>query len=292
MSDERLCVEPIDDARGLYRVPGGMHGPMTVWNVTRRFSITKFMSGGSHDRPEQRWCRGLDRDNANAPVVILQIYGSGSQTSGNALCILREVAVLRRLDHPNIVKVVDILKTEPNIVYVVFQDGGVGLDVWLGPKQRPHISADTVRGIMQQMVGAVGYLHSCGVVHRDIKPSSILIHPDTLTLKIANFGMWRVVAGSELEAAAAGLLPCSDSFDGSDSPEQDEDTDEGEPIIRRMSDAIVKPNLCAPCNPFFSLFLTQRPVTARPRRGFVGAPTARPSTCSAWAASTANCCTA
>jgi len=44
-------------------------------------------------------------------------------------------------------------------VYVVFQDGGVGLDVWLGPEQRPHMSTDTVRGIMQQMVGAVGYLH-------------------------------------------------------------------------------------------------------------------------------------
>ena len=239
---ELLCVEPIDEARGLYRVPGGMHGPVTVWNVTRRFSVTKFMSGGSHDRPEQRWCRGLDRDNANAPVFILQIY-TGSQTSGNAMCILREVAILRRLDHPNIVKIVDILKTEPNKVYVVFQDGGVGLDVWLGPKQRPHISADTVRGIMQQMVGAVGYLHRCGVVHRDIKPSSILIHPVTLTLKIANFCLSRVLAGREQEAAAAGLLPCSDIFDGIDSLEQDEDSDEEEPMIHRMSDTIMKHHL-------------------------------------------------
>jgi len=84
-----------------------MHGPVTVWNVTRRISITKFMIGGTHDRPEQYWCRGLDRDNANAPVFILQIY-TGLQNSGNAMCILREVAILRRLDHPNIVKIVDI----------------------------------------------------------------------------------------------------------------------------------------------------------------------------------------
>ena len=246
MSDR---VEPIDEARGLYTVPRAW--PLaSVWNVTRRFSVTEFLSGGSHDTPEQQWCRGLDRDNANAPVVILRIYDYRLRRLENAMSILREVAILRRLHHPNIVKIVDVLKTEPNDLYVVYQDGGMGLDAWLRQNPRPHMSADTVRCMMQQLVAAVGYLHRCSIVHNDIKPSSILIHPVTLKLTIANFGQWRVpvVAGMEQQAAAARVLPCSDCFDDMHFPESDEETEEDDFPPCRQSDAVVMPHLCAPCS--------------------------------------------
>ena len=197
-------VTPIDEARGLYEVYTCAGPP--VWNVTRRFGITEYVGGGSYGQV----CRGFDRDNANAPVVIKRIPDV-FKTSEDALRILREVAILRRLDHPNIVKVVDILEPEPNtdsrsscmipfrVLYVVFEDGGVDLKIWLEQKPRPHLDADTVRSLMKQMVGAVGYLHRCRVVHRDIKPANILIDPVTLTLRIADFGLSRVIEVSEQE---------------------------------------------------------------------------------------------
>jgi mitogen-activated protein kinase 1/3 len=151
----------------------------------------------------------VDRDNGNAPVVIKRI-SDVFQTSEDALRILREVAILRRLDHPNIVKVVDIIEPEPNtdpatsfthpfhVLYVVFQDGGIDLAKW-STTMRPHLNADTVRSLMKQMVGAVGYLHRCRVVHRDIKPANILIDPATLTLRIADFGLSRVIEVTDEE---------------------------------------------------------------------------------------------
>ena len=63
-------VEPINEARGLYSVG------RSEWNVTHRFSVTEFLTGGGNDR-QHDWCRGLDRDNANAPVVILRTGWNG-----------------------------------------------------------------------------------------------------------------------------------------------------------------------------------------------------------------------
>ena len=46
---------------------------------------------------------------------------------------------------------------------------------------------------MKQIVGAVGYLHRCRVVHRDIKPAHIMIDPATLMLRLAGFSLSRVI---------------------------------------------------------------------------------------------------
>ena len=59
-------VEPIDEARGLYSVEArGLYSVgRSEWNVTHRFSVTEFLTGGGDDRQDHDWCRGLDRDNA------------------------------------------------------------------------------------------------------------------------------------------------------------------------------------------------------------------------------------
>jgi len=73
--------------------------------------------------------------------------------------------------------------------------------MWLQmPEQQAvPLSADAVRSLMKQLVGAVGYLHRCRVVHRDIKPANILIDPATLTLRVADFGLSRIIEVSDQE---------------------------------------------------------------------------------------------
>jgi mitogen-activated protein kinase 1/3 len=203
MTSAMAEIRPVDAARGIYTVSES--GDVTTWNVTRRFTISDWVGGGSYGQV----CRGVDRDNGNAPVVIKRI-SDVFQSADDALRILREVAILRRLDHPNVIKVVDVIEPEPNtdpstsrshpfhLLYVVFQDGGMDLAKW-SSSAKPHLSADDVRSLMKQMVGAVGYLHRCRVVHRDIKPANILIDPATFTLRIADFGLSRVIEVSEEE---------------------------------------------------------------------------------------------
>jgi serine/threonine protein kinase len=289
-------VEPIDQARGLYSVRKTIQSfectyeRRSEWNVTHRFSVTEFLKGGGDEHQEHDWCRGLDRDNANAPVVILRTGWNG----WNAMRVLRQVTILRRLDHPNIVKIVDILKTQRNIVYVVFQDAGMSLDVWLDQKPPPHMSSVTVRAIMQQLVGVVGYLHRCSLVHSDIKPASILIHPVTLKVTIANFGQSRVFTGREQLAADCTFIDTSYFMEPVDGIDDDEEELSCQ-ILERWKPANDMPQfsnnylLCA-LQPIFSfpphplvvshaVLKGVRPVTALPRCAFVGAATARPWTC-------------
>ena len=225
-------IRATDAARGIYEVSSG--GAPTVWNVTRRFTVTEWVGGGSYGQV----CRGTDRDNHNAPIVIKRI-ADVFQTSEDAMRILREVAILRRLDHPNIIKVVDVIEPEPNtdpstahthpfnVLYVVFQDGGVDLAKW-SAAERPHLNADVVRSLMKQMVGAVGYLHRCRVVHRDIKPANILIDPVTLTLRIADFGLSRVIEVTD-EEEHQGHHHRVWNFERPRAPSVDEDMDEVSP---------------------------------------------------------------
>jgi mitogen-activated protein kinase 1/3 len=189
-------ITATDAERGLYEV-SDLHGS-TSWNVTPRFIITEWVGGGTTGQV----CRGVDRDNENAPVVIKRIAEVFLE-SVSAVNVLREIAILRRLNHPNIIRIVDVIQPELNtdphscvnypfrVLYVVLQDGGIDLQKWMD--STANLTVDSLRSVVRQLVAAFGYLHRCRVVHRDIKPANILIDPITLTVRVCDFGLSRVI---------------------------------------------------------------------------------------------------
>ncbi len=169
------------------------------WNVTSRYALTGRLGEGAYGEVY----KGEDRHNHNAPVAIKRILNV-FRNKAHAVCILREIAILRRLDHPNIVKVVDVvIEPEPpaslrkrpfNVIYIVFEYGGIDLKKWmLSFQDASRPTPDAVRFVLKQMVAACGYLHRCSVLHRDIKPVNILIDPESLALRVADFGLSRVM---------------------------------------------------------------------------------------------------
>lgn len=114
--------------------------------------------------------------------------------------ILREVAILTRLDHPHIVRIYDLveppsLKTFDEL-YIVMQICDSDLkklirtDVTLSPL---HI--DTV---LYNLLVGLKYLHSAGIYHRDLKPANCLVNQDC-SVCICDFGLSRAV-NAEREA--------------------------------------------------------------------------------------------
>ena len=103
---------------------------------------------------------------------------------------LREEAeMMKRLNHPNIIRIRDTFETD-NIIFIVMElvRGGDLFDRIL---EKGKYSETSARLVMLKILSAVSYLHSEEIIHRDLKPENILLvdaHDDT-NVKITDFGL-------------------------------------------------------------------------------------------------------
>ena len=88
----------------------------------------------------------------------------------------REMEILKKLKHPNIIKYYGGVSTPNQQFYAMEMIAGGGLDVLLRKKGR-FTWQETVDYAMQ-IAKALEYAHNAGVVHRDLKPANLLINKD------------------------------------------------------------------------------------------------------------------
>ncbi|XP_022453540.1 calcium/calmodulin-dependent protein kinase kinase 2 isoform X5 [Delphinapterus leucas] len=109
--------------------------------------------------------------------------------------VYQEIAILKKLDHPNVVKLVEVLD-DPNEdhLYMVFElvNQGPVMEV---PTLKP-LSEDQARFYFQDLIKGIEYLHYQKIIHRDIKPSNLLVGEDG-HVKIADFGVSNEFKGSD-----------------------------------------------------------------------------------------------
>eukprot|EP00123_Amoebidium_parasiticum_P006512 comp17442_c0_seq1/m.16860 comp17442_c0_seq1/g.16860 ORF comp17442_c0_seq1/g.16860 comp17442_c0_seq1/m.16860 type:complete len:307 (-) comp17442_c0_seq1:174-1094(-) len=114
----------------------------------------------------------------------------GSVGGGIPSSILREVALLKQLDHQNIIRLQDITIQNTHM-YLVFEHLSCDLRQYLdteGPQGLPQDIADT---IIEQMLSGLTHMHSKRIMHRDLKPQNILLNRHTMEIKIADLGLSR-----------------------------------------------------------------------------------------------------
>lgn len=104
----------------------------------------------------------------------------------------REIMILRKLDHPNIMKLEGII-TSPvsSSLYLVFEYMEHDLS---GLNSCPYVkfTEAQVKCFMKQLISGVEHCHSKGVMHRDIKASNILVSNQGV-LKLADFGLANII---------------------------------------------------------------------------------------------------
>lgn len=105
--------------------------------------------------------------------------------------ILKEVAILRELDHPQIVRLQDVIFCNSKIC-ILFELAEADLHKQI--YSRPKMSLRTVRKVAYQLFLGLTELHRLRILHRDLKPANILCFPegDAFAVKIADFGISRV----------------------------------------------------------------------------------------------------
>ncbi len=144
----------------------GMGGMATVWSATnifteREFAI-KFLLEGIAKSPEA------------------------------ARRFLMEGKISGRVQHPNVIEVMDIGQTEDGMLFLVMELlSGVSLEVAIR-RQHPPMTVYEFVGIMLDVARALLAAHRGGVVHRDLKPSNIYLHKDREGIavpKVLDFGV-------------------------------------------------------------------------------------------------------
>mmetsp|Transcript_10330 Transcript_10330/g.17298 ORF Transcript_10330/g.17298 Transcript_10330/m.17298 type:complete len:410 (+) Transcript_10330:102-1331(+) len=115
-----------------------------------------------------------------------------------------EIAVLKLVNHPNIIRMEGLYESKSSI-YIVMEmlKGGELFERIVG---RPRFTEQEAGKLIRPLLESVAYLHDLGIVHRDLKPENILCGEELEDLKIADFGLSKMIMPKEKMDSACGTL--------------------------------------------------------------------------------------
>ncbi|KAK5055288.1 hypothetical protein LTR84_013038 [Exophiala bonariae] len=116
------------------------------------------------------------RDTQSGDEVAIKVVRKFEMNSNQRANILKEVQIMRQLDHPNIVRLIDFSESRQH--YFIILELCPGGELFHQIVRLTYFSEDLSRHVITQVAQALLYLHEeTGVVHRDIKPENLLFYP-------------------------------------------------------------------------------------------------------------------
>jgi calcium-dependent protein kinase len=129
------------------------------------------------------------KHNKSGLIRAVKIINKGDLNYHELSVIKDEVAILKSLDHPNILRVLEYFEDSERI-YIITElcTGGELFDKIIELEQ---FSEKQAKEVMVQVLNAISYCHSKGVVHRDLKPENILYETKkaSSSIKVVDFGL-------------------------------------------------------------------------------------------------------
>jgi eukaryotic-like serine/threonine-protein kinase len=170
---------------GKYRLnqPIGAGGMASVWSATNIFTERHF--------------------------AIKFMHASMAKTPEAAHRFMMEAKVSARVNHPNIIEVIDVGQTEEGALFMVMELlQGVSLETAIRRQSPPMLLHEFI-GVMIDVARALAAAHRGGVVHRDLKPTNIYLHmirEGVAVPKLLDFGVSKFTEESTHSMTIAGTV--------------------------------------------------------------------------------------
>ncbi|TID19464.1 Serine/threonine-protein kinase srk1 [Venturia nashicola] len=158
---ERIVAEERESKGKLPKYPG-----------LERWTLLEKMGDGAFSNVY----RARDNTGQYKDECAIKVVRKFEMNSSQRANILKEVQIMRQLDHPNIVRLVDF--HESRQYYFIILELCPGGELFHQIVRLTYFSEDLSRHVIVQVARALEYLHEeAGVVHRDIKPENLLFYP-------------------------------------------------------------------------------------------------------------------
>ncbi|CAO3691813.1 unnamed protein product [Rhizopus stolonifer] len=136
----------------------------------------------------------VDKKNRRRQMGYSLLRGNNNQSSQmaskeNELKIKREISILKKCRHPNVVQLIEVIDSEESRkIYMALEYSEYGEIEWRDELDQPILDIFEARSIFRDVVNGLDYLHYQGIIHRDIKPANILLSQGHVA-KISDFGV-------------------------------------------------------------------------------------------------------
>ena len=167
-----------------------MRPQFATWEVDHaRFELKRQLGKGSYGAVAEAV------DHLTGQRVAIKRIDNVFDVFENAKRIYREVCILRRMEHANVVKIVHLEAPRDLLafssVYIVFECMDTDFQK-LTKDETQTLTLQHVRHFLYQTLLGMHYCHSARILHRDIKPANLLL-TEACDLKICDFGLARSV---------------------------------------------------------------------------------------------------
>lgn len=129
------------------------------------------------------------KDKKTGELLALKRIRLEAEDEGIPSTAIREISLLKQLQHPNIVRLYDVVHTEKKLT-LVFEFLDQDLKKYLDACGDQGLEPFTIKSFLFQLLRGVAYCHQHRVLHRDLKPQNLLINMEG-ELKLADFGLAR-----------------------------------------------------------------------------------------------------
>ena len=133
--------------------------------------------------------------------VAIKILNKNKITKSQQTLLTRELSILRKMNHFNIIKLYSIIETE-TIIYLI-QEYSEGKELSNYIQNHSKLDEKEACKFFQQIISGIEYIHKMGIAHRDLKPENILLTRAN-DIKIIDFGLSNIYSEGQMLKTSCG----------------------------------------------------------------------------------------